>query len=90
MTPLERRLKLLKAEIDLDFPGLLSSLENGRRIVLVTDDEFGKDLNPEALRRIGGMAMLCNHYYGATVIIVNENRIVELNRNTSPAAGSAS
>ncbi len=86
MTPLERRLKLLKAEVGLDFPQLLSELENGVQVVLVSDSVLGKDLDPDILRRIGGMAMLCNHYYGAAVIFMNENKFVELNRKIPPKA----
>jgi hypothetical protein len=77
MTPLERRLKLLKAEIDADIPQLLPELEKGARIVLVTDSELGKDLQPDDLRQIGGIAVLCNHYYGAAFIFVSGSRVSE-------------
>jgi hypothetical protein len=83
---IHRRLTLLKAEVALDFPELLQELENGLQIVLVTDRVLGKDLNPDELRRIGGMAMLCNHYYDAAVLFMNENRIAELNSKIPPKA----
>lgn len=78
MSPLERRLRLLRAEVELDFPGLIEELDSGMQVVLVTDSELGKDLSPDVLRRIGGMVMMCNHH-GAAVIFVNERKFTELN-----------
>jgi hypothetical protein len=78
-TVFNRRLTLLKTEVDLDFVGLVPALETGLQVILVTDGELGKDLNPDVLRRIGGMVMLCNNY-GAAVIFVNENKVGELSR----------
>lgn len=70
-----RRLTLLKAEVDLDFPNLVPHLESGLQLVLITDKEMGKDLDPDVLRRIGGMTMLCGHY-GAGVFFVNTNKML--------------
>jgi hypothetical protein len=74
----DRRLALLKAEVALDFEGLMPALEAGLKFVLVTDQELGKGLDPDVLRRIGGMVMLCNHY-GAAVVFVKEKNFAELN-----------
>jgi hypothetical protein len=74
----ERRLKLLKAEVDLDFGGLLDALENGLKVVVVTERYPDSDFDPDFLRRIGGMAMLCRHY-GAVVVFTDESRFGELN-----------
>jgi hypothetical protein len=68
-----RRLTLLKAEVDLDFTNLVPHLESGLQLVLITDKEMGKDLDPDALRRIGGMTMLCRHY-GAGVFFINTKK----------------
>jgi hypothetical protein len=72
-----RCLTLLKAEVGLDFPSLLARLESGLQIVWVTDTSMAHDLNPEALRRLGGLTIL-SAFYGAAVIFVNENKLIEL------------
>ena len=73
-----RRLKILKAEVECDFPGLLDGLEKGLKVITVTESYADLDFDPDFLRRIGGMAMLCKHY-GAAVIFVNEIAFGELN-----------
>lgn len=77
-----RRLALLKTEVNLDFPGLIPDLESGTRVILVTDKEFGLDLNPDVLRRLGGMTVLCS-YYGAAVVFVNPKKLTELDGKDS-------
>jgi hypothetical protein len=72
-----RRLKLLKAEVDLDFVGLVPALESGVKLVLITDEELARDLDPDILRRIGGMVMLCRHY-GSIVTFAWESQMIEL------------
>lgn len=72
-----RRLALLKTEVELDIPGLLARLESGLRVLFVTDNRLGNTLDPDVLRRLGGMTMLCRHY-GATVIWANDETTVEL------------
>lgn len=79
---IERRLSLLKAEVDLDFDGLVSALENGLKVVLVTEPYPNLNFNPDGLRRIGGMAMLCRHY-GAVVVFADEGKFAELNSKNS-------
>jgi len=74
----ERRLKILKAEVDCDFPSLLDELEKGLKVVIVSEPYPELDFNPDGLRRIGGMAMLCKHY-GAAAIFVNEGDFAEFN-----------
>jgi hypothetical protein len=59
---LNRRLAMLKTEVELDYKGLLARLEEGMKMVFVTETPIGLDLDPDALRRIGGMVLLCNHY----------------------------
>ncbi len=63
--------------MDLDFPGLVPQLESGIHLLLVTDTKYGTDLNPDILRRFGGLTMLCRHY-GTSVFFVNDERTVEL------------
>jgi hypothetical protein len=75
---IERRLRILKTEVDCDFPGLVGALEKGLRVAVVTEPYPDFDFNPDGLRRIGGMAMLCKHY-GAAAIFVNESEFGELN-----------
>jgi hypothetical protein len=72
-----RRLTMLKAEVNLDFPTLIPSLESGTQVILVTDKDIGLDLNPDVLRRLGGMTVLCS-YYGAAVVFVNPKKLTEL------------
>jgi|HubBroStandDraft_5_1064220.scaffolds.fasta_scaffold13783_1 hypothetical protein len=78
----ERRLKLLRTEVDLDFSGLVESLENGLKVVVMTELNPNLDLDPDALRRLGGMVMLCRHY-GAAVIFADETNFIELNSRNS-------
>ena len=68
----KRRLAVLKAEVDNDFPGALQKLEADARVILVTDTGYAKGLNPDILRRLGGLIMLCS-FYGAAVVFVIEN-----------------
>ncbi len=72
-----RRLTLLKVEVGLDFPNLLDRLDSGLQVVWVTDTGMAHDLNPDTLRRLGGLTIL-SAYYGAAVIFVNENKLMEL------------
>jgi hypothetical protein len=65
---------MLKTEVDLDFPTLLQDLQGGLRIVLVTENPLLSSLEPDHLRRIGGMVAVCNDY-GAAVLFVSEKRI---------------
>ncbi|MGD0681064.1 MAG: hypothetical protein ABR990_03345 [Terracidiphilus sp.] len=74
----ERRLKILRTEVDCDFPGLVNALEKGLKVAVVTEQYQDFDFNPDGLRRIGGMAMLCIHY-GAAAIFVRECDFAELN-----------
>lgn len=67
----EQRLALLKAEVELDFPGLPQRLEAGRKLVSVMYESLCGKLGPECLRRFGGMTVLCAHY-GAAVIFVKD------------------
>lgn len=78
----ERRLDLLKTEVDLDFGGLVGALEEGLKVVVVTEPYPNLNFNPDALRRIGGMAMLCRHY-GAVVVFADEDKFAELNSKNS-------
>jgi hypothetical protein len=71
-----RRLAVLKTEVDLDFPNLLTGLESGVRLVIFKNNRPSADLNPEVLRRWGGMLALCESY-GAAVLIVDQRRILE-------------
>ena len=57
-----RRLAVLRTEVDLDYKDLISNLDAGMKLILIRDSPLGQDLDPDALRRIGGMVMLCNHY----------------------------
>jgi hypothetical protein len=75
---LKRRLTMLKTEVNLDFPGLVPALENGLQVAAVTESFSEFDLNPDGLRRLGGMVLLCKHY-GAAVVFVNENKFGEIN-----------
>ena len=72
-----RRLALLKAEVALDFPALMSRLESGVQVVWITDTGMAHDLEPEILRRLGAITIVCS-FYGAAVIFVNENKLIEL------------
>lgn len=72
-----RRLSLLKAEVALDFPTLISGLESGLQVVWITDTSMAHDLEPEILRRLGAMTIVCS-FYGAAVIFINENKLMEL------------
>jgi hypothetical protein len=74
---LNTRFALLKKEVSLDFPDLIPSLESGLQVVLVTDRRLGKNLNPDSLRKLGGITKLCG-YYGATVLFVNQSKFMEL------------
>jgi hypothetical protein len=88
MTPLtqfERRLKMLKTEVDLDFPGLLRCLEEGLQIVLITENELTTSLEPDHLRRTGGMVAVCNHY-GAAVVFVSEKKIARFGGSAKSAS----
>lgn len=76
-TEFNRRLSMLKAEVSFDFPDLIPELESGSRVILITDKDIGLDLSPEALRRLGGMTVLCS-YYGAAVVFVNPMKLTEL------------
>ena len=51
----ERRLKLLRTEVDLDFSGLVESLENGLKVVVMTELNPNLDLDPDRSeeRRVG-------------------------------------
>ena len=73
-----RRLEMLKTEVDLDFTDLVNALEKGLKVVVVTEPFDSVDLDPDVLRRIGGMAMLCRHY-GAVVIFADECTFGEVN-----------
>ena len=75
---LERRLRILKTEVDCSFPGLVDALEKGLKVVVLTEPFPNFDFNSETLRIFGGMAMLCKHY-GAAAIFVNESDFTELN-----------
>ncbi len=81
-TEIERRLRILKTEVDCDFGGLVGSLEKGLKVALVTEPYQGFAFDPDHLRRIGGMVMLCKHY-GAAAIFVNEGDFVELNNKNA-------
>jgi hypothetical protein len=77
-------LTLLKAEVDLDFEGLVQALEAGPQTVIVTTEGLvDKNLDPDALRRIGGMTMLCSHY-GAVVVFLKEKKFVRVNLKDFP------
>jgi hypothetical protein len=80
-----RRLTLLKAEVALDFPELMSRLESGLQVVWITDTSMAHDLEPEILRRLGAMTIVCSSY-GAAVIFVNENKLLELEAKDDPAS----
>lgn len=80
-----RRLALLKTEVNLDFPKLIPQLEAGLQVVLVTDQKFASGLDPDILRRLGGMVTLCS-YYGAAVVFVNERKILEVDAEGSESA----
>jgi hypothetical protein len=80
---IDERLKVIKAEVDQDFPGLVAGLEAGLQVAVVTEPYPNLNFHPEGLRRIGGMVMLCRHY-GAVVGFANEGKFAELNsRNRS-------
>ena len=83
-----RRLALLKTEVDLDFPGLVTQLESGLKVMLIADKRLGNGLNPDILRRYGGTTMLCN-FYGAAVIFANENQIAYYGNPTEPSGSAA-
>jgi hypothetical protein len=80
-----RRLTMLKTEARLDFPKLVASLETGMQVVWVTDTAMAHDLDPEILRRLGGLVIL-SAFYGAAVIFVNENKLVEIEAKHDPAS----
>ena len=82
-----RRLKILKTEVDIDFPGLVGALEAGLQVAAVTESYPGFDFNPDGLRRIGGMVMLCKTY-GAVVIFANEHKFAELKSANASRAKS--
>jgi hypothetical protein len=71
-----RRLAMLKTEVGLDFEGLIQSLEAGLQTVVVTEPGLCGDLEPDVLRRVGGMVALCNHY-GAAVVFVSGDKFAE-------------
>ena len=81
-TVLERRLAVLKAEIEFDFPGLVLALEKGLKVAVVTESYLELELHPEVLRRVGGMVMLCQHF-GAAVIFASQQSLQELNGKPS-------
>ncbi|MFP5228436.1 MAG: hypothetical protein ACLGXA_12490 [Acidobacteriota bacterium] len=81
----ERRITILETEVSLDFGGLVEALKSGLKVVLVTAEELAPDLDPESLRIIGGMVMLCDHY-GASVIFTKRNRFGEV-RDEASARG---
>lgn len=72
-----RRLALLKTEVGLDFPDLIPELEAGQRVILITDQKFAAGLDPDILRRLGGMVTLCG-FYGAAVVFANLDKVHEL------------
>jgi hypothetical protein len=81
---INRTLTQLKAEVDLEFEGLVQALEAGPQAVIITTEGLvGKNLDPDVLRRIGGMTMLCSHY-GAVVIFLKEKRFVRVNLDDFP------
>ena len=61
----------------MDFPALMSRLESGVQVVWITDTGMAHDLEPEILRRLGAITIVCS-FYGAAVIFVNENKLIEL------------
>lgn len=69
-----RRLTLLKAEVGIDYVGILQALEAGLDVLLVTNSKPEVALDPENLRRIGGLVMLCQHY-GTSVLLIREARV---------------
>jgi hypothetical protein len=77
-----RRLALLKTEVSIDFPELIPQLDAGQHVVLITDRKFAAGLEPDLLRRLGGMVMLCS-YYGAAVVFVNDNRVLEISGSST-------
>lgn len=89
MTPtqFERRLRMLKAEVDMDFPGLLQELEGGTQIILLTENPLISSLDSDHLRRIGGMFALC-HHYGVAVLLVSEKKIARFGQTTPSAIPS--
>jgi hypothetical protein len=78
----ERKLALLAAEVSRDFGWFVPALKDGIKVVLVDEEELAPTLDPDALRKIGGLVVLCDHY-GASVIFTKRDRYryVKLNRN---------
>ena len=76
---IERRIANLKADVNADFPGLPGTLEKGIQLVCITEPYPDFDFHPENLRRLGGMLMLSKHY-GASVLFIDEDKFVELNK----------
>jgi len=75
---IERRVAVIKAEMEFDFPGVVQALENGLRFLNVTEEFPAFDFNPDSLRSIGALVMLCKRH-GATVIFPGEGDFAELN-----------
>lgn len=76
-----RRLALLKAEFDVDFPALRPALEKGLPLLLVTNDSLGEDLDPDSLRWIGGMIVLCRQY-GTAVLFAKHDCVQQVTFGT--------
>ena len=74
---MKKRLAMIRTEVSFDFPGVLEDLESGTPVVLIKSSKFASSLSPDVLRRIGGLAALCNHY-GATLIYVHPDKLIEL------------
>jgi len=69
----EKKLKLLKAEIQQYDSGLLADLEKNITLLVVADNELGKTLNADELKLIGGIAVLCRQY-GVPMIFLDGDR----------------
>ncbi len=71
----DKGLASLKTEISLLLPDLIELLESGTQFILVSDSQLRQRLDPDWLRLIGGMTILCCHY-GASVLFVNAEKVL--------------
>jgi hypothetical protein len=69
------QLDLLKTEIGDAFPDLLQALEKGIPLVLISGKALPDMVDPDSLRRIGGIVLLCQHYGASTVFLKNQRHI---------------
>jgi len=70
----EKKLDLLKAEIDHYHSGIRYTLEKGMKILVISDNHLGDELDSDELRLIGGIGVLCR-IHGAAMIFTEDGNL---------------